>query len=751
LRRLYRFEAHLVRPTWTQILAALDAEYQAAAERDYQQEQLADKFQIAGDVDAFVQRLAEVRKLLTKCPPWLKELHRHLLSSKNTARILARIERAAQPLKQLDATLATITDDGADLPLDQLQLRLQRMGQALDDLPDYLRAMDQLAGLPPDLQHALRQSPLTFTALEAAVADTTLQETYHDDRLLERFNGMVRDRHVERIETLYDDWLKANAAEINQRLRGRFLDHVRLASLPNGQLEPEQKDYKKRYNRGRRELEHEFGKSMRYKAIRELVSGDSGEVVKDLKPVWLMSPLSVSDALPMDSQHFDVVIFDEASQVTLEEAVPSIFRAAQAIVVGDEMQLPPTDFFSAKRSGEEDELLIDDQGELVRYDLNSNSFLNHAAKNLPSTMLGWHYRSRSEALISFSNWTFYDGRLLTVPDEQLLTTGSGPIEAACAEDGQRGADALRQRPVSFHFMQHGVYEKRRNRAEADYIAHLVRQLLAQGSGASIGIVAFSEAQQSEIETALTRLAQQDRQFADQLDAETEREIDGQFVGLLVKNLENIQGDERDIVILSVCYGPGPDGRMLMNFGPINQSGGEKRLNVAFSRAKHHMAVVSSIRYGQITNEYNDGANCLRNYLRYAQAISEGDTATAERVLRGATRWQQADEASAADEPVTEQIAAALAERGLIVERSVGQSHFRCDLAVRREGDTAYRLGILVDSPAYYEQEDVLERDMMRPRLLRAFGWNLAFVLSKDWYQDQPAVLERLQQLIHLIT
>jgi hypothetical protein len=747
LNRSYNFEAHAVRPGWTQILSALDAEYCTAAERDDQQERLAAAFRIAGDVDAFVQRLNEVRKLLSKSPPWLVDFHRRLLRSKKAERTLERIERARQPLKRLDETLEPIMDQGADLPLDQLQLRLQRMVRALDDLPDYLRAMEQLARLPQDLQHSLRRWPLTASALEAAVADTTLQETYRQDRELQRFNGSVRQRHVERIETLYDDWLKANAEEIRGRLRERFLDHVRLSSLPSGQLEPEQKEFKKSYSRGRRELEHEFGKSMRYKAIRELVSGDSGLVVRDLKPVWLMSPLSVSDTLPMDTQHFDVVIFDEASQVTLEEAVPSIFRAAQAIVVGDEMQLPPTDFFSAKRSSEEDELMIDDSGELVPYDLNSNSFLNHAAKNLPSTMLGWHYRSRSESLISFSNWSFYDGRLLTVPDQQLLAAGSGPIEATCAEDGQEGARALQQRPISFHFMQHGVYEKRRNRAEADYIARLVRQLLVEGSGASIGIVAFSEAQQNEIETALTRLAQEDRQFADLLDAEFEREIDGQFVGLLVKNLENIQGDERDIVILSICYGPGPDGRMLMNFGPINQSGGEKRLNVAFSRAKHHMAVVSSIRYGQITNEYNDGANCLRNYLRYAEAISLGDGATAGRVLRGATRWLASEETGAATDPVTEQIAAALAGRGLIVERSIGQSHFRCDLAVRREGDAAYRLGILVDSPAYYEQEDVLERDMMRPRLLRTFGWTLAFVLSKDWYEDQPTTLDRLLQLV----
>ncbi len=745
LKRSYNFQAHVVQPTWTQVLSALDAEYHAAAERDYQQQRLAESFQIDGDVDAFVERLTAARKLLSKCPTWLADFHRDMLRSKKAPRILAKIERAGQPLERLDQALSQITDDCGDLTLDQLKQRLGRISAALDDLPDYLRAMEQVGNLPDGLQSVMRRMPLAVPALEAAVADATLREIYRQDRALERFHGTTRQRHVERIETLYDQWLNTNADEIRRRLCDRFLDHVRTASLPNGQLDAGQKEFKKRYNRGRREVEHEFGKSMRYKAIRELVSGDSGEVIKDLKPVWLMSPLSVSDTLPMDTQHFDVVIFDEASQVTLEEAVPSIFRAAQAIVVGDEMQLPPTDFFSARRSGEEDELMIDDQGELVRYDLNSNSFLNHAAKNLPSTMLGWHYRSRSEALISFSNWTFYDGRLLTVPDQQLLAAGCGPIKATCAEDGLAGAEALVQRPVSFHCLQHGVYEKRRNRAEADYIAHLVRQLLAQGSGSSIGIVAFSEAQQNEIESALARLAQQDREFAARLDAEFEREVDGQFVGLLVKNLENIQGDERDIVILSVCYGPGPDGRMLMNFGPINQSGGEKRLNVAFSRAKHHMAVVSSIRYAQITNEYNDGANCLRNYLRYAQAVSEGDGATAGRVLRGVTRWRDQDEAPVPEEAATNQIAAALTERGLIVDRSVGQSHFRCDLAVRRPEDTAYRLGILVDGPTYYEQDDVLERDMMRPRLLRTFGWKLAFVLSKDWYEDRTATLDRLLQ------
>ena len=483
--------------------------------------------------------------------------------------------------------------------------------------------------------------PLKPSQIEAATADCSLADAYRQERQLASFTGNVRDRHAGRLERLYGQWLAGNAAELHSRVKQRFLGNVCLAGLPAAQLRDEEKELKKRYSRSRRDLEHEFGKSMRYKSIRDLVSGDSGEVIKDLKPVWLMSPLSVSDTLPMDAAYFDVVIFDEASQITLEEAVPSVFRAPQAIVVGDEMQLPPTDFFSARQTADDDEeLLVEEAGEVIQYDLASNSFLNHAAKNLPSTMLGWHYRSRSESLVSFSNWAFYDGRLLTVPEQRLPAPGRKPILIAEPSEAAWGAEELLGRSISFHRMQSGIYDKRRNRAEADYIAQLVRELLRRQCGRSIGIVAFSEAQQDEIEGALQRLAQDDADFRDRLDAEWEREIEGQFVGLLVKNLENIQGDERDIIILSVCYGYGPNGKMLMNFGPINKSGGERRLNVAFSR-----------------------------------------------------------------------------------------------------------LAILLDNDGYYDQSDLLERDLMRPKLLRDFGWKVTFVLAKDWYEDRAAVLERLDRLL----
>ena len=210
--------------------------------------------------------------------------------------------------------------------------------------------------------------------------------------------------------------------------------------------------------------------------------------------------------------------------------------------------------------------------------------------------------------------------------------GARELSVESPADATQNADELLERAVSFHFLQHGVYENRRNAEEAAYIAGVVRRILEREEGCSIGIIAFSEAQQAEIESALASLADEDPEFARRLELEREREEDEQFVGLLVKNLENIQGDERDVIIMSVCYGPARDGKIRMNFGPINLSGGHKRLNVAFSRARCQMALVSSIRSADITNDYNEGANCLKNYLRYAEAASIGDVEIASQIL-----------------------------------------------------------------------------------------------------------------------
>jgi predicted DNA-binding WGR domain protein len=744
MRAGYDFATHAIAPTWSHALGLLESRYSTEeALTRFERDTLA-RLGYEGTLDELEQTVDALRQQAAAARS-IGALSERLLDGGRGHQTAARLLEQAGDATALEAALEGVLESYAHLSLEELGTLLADIDNAIDELDDFLHYLGELEALPEGVRAALRTLPHPPEAIEAAVAEATLDACYRADRRLARFDGLARARHARRLERAYDEWRLANAHAIRQRVRRRFLEHVRIGGLPAAQLEPEQKAFKRHYNRGRKALEHEFAKSMRYKPIRDLVADETGRVVRDLKPVWLMSPLSVSDALPLSTHEFDVVIFDEASQITLEEAVPSLFRATQAIVVGDEMQLPPTNFFSASSSEEDASLSFEEDGEIVEYNLAADSFLNHSAKNLPSTMLGWHYRSRSESLISFSNWAFYQGRLLTVPEERLPRSNQAPLVATEAAQGADAAAAVLDRAVSFHFMEGGIYDKRRNRREADYIAELVRVLLARGqAGPSLGIVAFSEAQQDEIEGALQRLAGEDRGFAARLEAELDREDDGQFVGLLVKNLENIQGDERDVIILSVCYGYGPNGKMRMSFGPINKSGGEKRLNVAFSRAKSHMAVVSSIRYTDITNEYNDGANCLRNYLRYTEAASLGDPAATERVLRElAVLADHSDDAAGRSTVLRDRIAGALRARGYLIETALGHSHFRCDLAIRKPGDTEYRLGILVDSPAYYAQTDLLERDMMRPRLLRDFGWNVVVVLAKDWCADPVAVIEHL--------
>ncbi len=751
LNACYDFRAHKIAPPWPSVLEQLLLEYELHQQKRGYLQESAMKLSIEEQqVVPLIDTLKGVTTWLPNQPQWINDLHAALIASPNASGIVERVICAKASMDSASEVLAQISDDVDAMTFADLNCSLTYINENLESVADFVECLRELQSTPSTVARALRTLPHSPREIEAAVADRGLAQVFRQDKQLERFNSKTHSAHSDRLGSLYDDWLECNAVDICNRVRRRFLKSLHIAEQPAAKLSAEEKEFKRRYNRGRRELEHEFGKQMRYKAIRDLVAEESGDVVNDLKPVWLMSPLSVSDTLPLAGDRFDVVIFDEASQITLEEAVPALFRAPQSIIVGDEMQLPPTDFFSAKQSSEEDEeMLVEADGELVQYDLDSGSFLSHAANNLSSTMLGWHYRSRSESLISFSNWAFYDGRLLTVPEESLAGVQRKPISAGAAADGAQGALETLNRPISYHSLEHGIYDKRRNRAEAEYIAEMVRSLLQDEARLTIGIVAFSEAQQDEIEQALTRLSLDDKQFRDALEAEFEREEDGQFIGLLVKNLENIQGDERDIIILSVCYGHPPAGKMKMHFGPINKSGGEKRLNVAFSRAKKHMAIVSSIDSTDITNDYNDGANCLKSYLRYAEAVSTGDATTASRIMYGLSRWAQeeSEEDSTSSDIVTSELAEALESAGYKVDREVGQSHFRCNLAVYSDGDQQYRLGILVDGASYYEQSDLMERDMMRPRLLRAFGWNVVHVFAKDWHSQREDVLSRLLALI----
>ena len=750
LNARYDFSSHAVRPQWTVVLEELNAEWAALEEFEKITAQARERFGVE-DLTVFTEQLTLIHAPSENAPKAVAALKAILISSPEAAAI---VERLAGLQPQFGALVAELTE----LLIDFQGQGLATLGEAVRDIressesfPELLPVLSDLASLPEEFARALRQLDLAGAEFEAASGHRTLHEVFRRERGLQRFDSLALKRRVESLQKLYREWLECNAAVIRARVRARFLEHAAIAAMPISQLEGEQKIFKKNYAAGRKELEHEFGKSMRYKSIRELAGGNTGEVVRDLKPIWLMSPLSVSDTLPLDPGLFDVVIFDEASQIPVEEAVPALYRAPQVIVVGDEMQLPPTSFFTAHRAPEDDELVIEEEGDRIEVALDADSFLTQSARNLPSTLLAWHYRSRYEALISFSNAAFYGGNLFTIPDRLLPAPDLAEINVTEAGQGKDNVPSLLARSISFHLLANGVYENRRNTGEAAYIAELVRELLTRETKLSVGIVAFSEAQQTEIESALQTLAGEDPDFGAALEAEFNREENDQFCGLFVKNLENVQGDERDIIILSICYGPDANGRMVMNFGPINQRGGEKRLNVIFSRARHHMAVVSSIRHLAITNDYNDGARALKNFLQYAESVSKGTLPIARQVLENLNPLnRKALQPERGPEPVIEQLAAALRERGYAVDLNVGQSRFRCDLGVRHEHDRAYRLAILVDSEAHYANPDLLERYLLQPSVLRASGWEVMIVLAKDWLADSRLVLDRIDRLFRNI-
>ena len=746
LKTRYDFSKHAVAPAWSKILGDLAAEHRALAESQQTQQEAALEWHVE-DAEAFRADIAALKADPQLAHPSIKALLKLLADSDESASLVETLAGINDRFAALDQTLAETLAEHDQFEFPELTDVLAQLRDQTSALAELSPILGEVAELPELFSHALRHAPVALSEFESSIGHKSLNLLYREDRAVNRFDGRTLFRKMEQLEKRHREWLSLNARCIRMAVRQQFLEHVNVSSLPAAQLNADQKAFKKGYAAGRRELEHEFGKTMRYKSIRDLAAGDTGTVLRDLKPIWLMSPLSVSDTLPLDPEFFDVVIFDEASQIPMEEAVPAIYRSHQTIVVGDEMQLPPTTFFASSRT-EDESVIVEEEGERIEVDLDSDSFLTQSAQNLPSTLLAWHYRSRYESLISFSNAAFYSGNLYTIPDRQRAIADRPELSVTANEQGPANVDALLARSISFHFMENGVYEDRRNPNEAAYIAQMVRTILQRDTKLSIGLVAFSEAQQGELESALSSLAEGDADFAAALENEYVREENDVFCGLFVKNLENVQGDERDIIIMSVCYGHDGNGRMLMNFGPINQRGGEKRLNVIFSRAKHHMAIVSSIRHHDITNDYNDGASSLKNFLHYAEAISKGDDATARRVLENLNPLSRKALAPLSKgDAVIEGLAAALRQRGFEVDLNVGQSKFPCDLAVRGSGEGMYQLGILVDTDGHYTNPNLLDRYLMQPGILKAFGWRFAMVLTKDWYHNPDDVLTRLEKLL----
>ncbi len=525
-----------------------------------------------------------------------------------------------------------------------------------------------------------------------------LDEVERAEPLLAEFRGTQHQRIIEEFCTLDRRQFELASKRIQARVDGK---------------RPKRANLDRSFTRSEPAvLLRELRKRARHKPLRRLFK-EIPNVLLALKPCLLMSPLSVSQYLDADAIRFDLVIFDEASQIKPEDAVGSIMRGTQTIVVGDPQQLPPSDFF-AITSDEKDDDGDDDEDSLVY-----ESILDECLTvNLDRKMLRWHYRSRDEDLIAFSNYHFYEGRLVTFPS----------------------ADSSSARGISFEHVPGGKYERRGTRVntlEARRVAERTmehaRDYVRQKHKRSLGVVAFSQAQQIRILDEIEILRHANPEL-EPFFAETRDDA------FFVKNLENVQGDERDVIFISVGYADseGRDVPIPLNFGPLNRAGGERRLNVLVTRAREQIRVISSIYPHQIdaSRSSSVGVKRLHDYLKYAVEGSESLRSEIQ-VVDG---WYES--------PFEEAVGEALKRRGIKIRRQIGCSGYRIDLGVEDpEKPGRFLLGIECDGATYHSYKTARDRDRLRQQVLEGLGWRIHRIWSADWFRDPEGELRRVLDAI----
>lgn len=549
-----------------------------------------------------------------------------------------------------------------------------------------------------DIAHRLDEEGLTFitrSLASGAVTAENMAESFRKnvcrnfietnvaaDPALSRFSSSVLEEQIEQFRALDEQFARLSRAHIRARL---------IAGLPTASTE------------GPLSLEvFAFRRilkgNMRGMTPKELFA-EIPELFARLAPCVLMSPTTVAQYLEPRPDLFDVVVFDEASQLPTCEAVGALARGKSAVIVGDPKQLPPTSFFSSGYV-DEDNLEAEDLESILDDCL---------ALSIPEKHLNWHYRSKHESLIAFSNVMYYGNRLCTFPSPDALES---KVRLALVPDGvyDRGAT-------------------KRNRAEADaLVAEVVRRLSDEKlRRSSIGVVTFSTAQQDYIERRLS-----DAIVKNKLEAAAYERDEPIFV----KNLENVQGDERDVILFSVCYGPDRDGRVALNFGPLNQQGGWRRLNVAASRAREEMVVFSSMTAAMIDlNRTNSkGVAGLKAFLEFAE---KGKTSLAI----------GAEELTATSAGPGRYIAAELAAYGYDCRADLGVSDFKIDCAVLDpRGGGRFLLAVLCDGPAA-ARSCARDRCVLQVQTLKRNNWNVLRVYTLDFYNNPKREIKRIKETL----
>lgn len=539
--------------------------------------------------------------------------------------------------------------------------------------------------VPAAAEHRVGPSELT-RSFRKMFYEAWLESVISDRPVLARFQVGRHEQRIQEFMDLDDRSFKLAKSRTLGALRKQRQD------LLSGDL--------------RRELgivQHEARKRRRILPVRKLL-GRAGRAIQEIKPCFMMSPLSVAQYLDPDNMEFDLLVFDEASQIPPADAIGSIMRAKQVVVVGDSKQLPPTNFFGAHLDDED----MEEDEEMAMLDDLESILDEVAVAGVPNLRLKWHYRSEHQSLIRFSNEEFYS-------DDPLLVFPSAVQDAS-------------HLGLQFEYVAEGVYEGRgRNPVEARRVARAVLDHIKDHPSLTLGIGTFGIAQQSLIMDELDRLRREDPSIEWFFAQDGEEKF-------FVKNLENIQGDDRDVIFLSVTYGPDHEGRVQRNFGPINKEGGWRRLNVLTTRAKRKLKVFSSMLPDQIdTRGVAEGAVLLQQYLRYART---GEYPSAK-IPNGPP-----------ESPFEEAVIRALRLRGQKIVPQVGDGGYRVDIGVLDpDMPGRYVCGIECDGATYHSAATVRDRDRLRQQVLELRGWEIHRVWSTDWFHDPDGQVDRLVKLI----
>ncbi|MBQ2962821.1 DUF3320 domain-containing protein [Methanobrevibacter sp.] len=518
-------------------------------------------------------------------------------------------------------------------------------------------------------------------------ADSLLNIVFNENDTLATFIGELHENRIKEFKDLDVKIINLNRKRIFNKLNSEIPKIYGAANDPEAKV-----------------LAGEFTRKSGHLPVRTLLE-KAGGTIKKIKPVFMMSPLSIAQYLdPTNPKlQFDVVIFDEASQVKPEDALGAFMRGKTAVVMGDTQQLPPTSFF--------DQMTDSESGEEVATALDMESILHLCKLSFPVKMLKWHYRSRHESLINISNREFYDNELLVYPSPSHTDPELG---------------------LKFHYNPNTQYhrgEGSANPLEAkDVVKEIFRHFERYGDKKSLGVGTFSVAQKNAILEEL----------------EIERKAHPEFEALFsenkeerffVKNLETIQGDERDVILISVGYGYDTEGKMSLNFGPLNQDGGERRLNVLVTRAREKCVVFTNFRAHDIHLTANPpfGVKSLQSFLEYAENLHYNQD----------VQYDDYDEA-----PFEDAIYNFIAENGYEVDKKVGCAGFRVDLAIiDPDNPGKYILGIQCDGHNYASSKVARDRDRLREQVLNGLGWNIYHIWSTDWYRNRDLARAKLLENI----